>query len=327
MTRVRGPAVSFEIAGRKVRPGTRDRIKIPVAPLYTQAMVSLVAVIVHGKRRGPRLWVSAGIHGDELIGLDIVREVLQIVDPGNLAGTLVAVPVINTFGLLQQSRYLPDRRDLNRSFPGSMKGSLAARVARLFMDQVVDRCTHGIDLHTAAIHRDNLPQIRANLDHPPTRVMARAFRAPVMIHATERDGSLRQAASERRIPTLLYEAGEALRFDREAARVGVAGVLRVMKALGMWRQDVPGGRPSMEVRETKWVRAPKSGYFIPDVDLGDRVRKGQRLGILHMRIHRQFFAETHEEIAAPIRGVVIGISRNPLTNVGDALVHVASIRS
>lgn len=319
-----GRVAPFEIAGRSVAPGTRERIAIPVAALYIQAMVDLGVVVVHGTKPGPRLWVSACIHGDELLGLYVIRAVLQAVEPEDLSGTLVAVPLVNAFGLLQQTRYLPDRRDLNRSFPGSKKGSLAARLARIFMTEIVGRCTHGIDLHTAAIHRDNLPQIRANLDDPATRRMARAFGPPIMIHANIRDGSLRQAATVKGIPTLLYEAGEALRFDRNAGRVGADGVLRVMKALGMYAGRVAPAPPPLESRDTTWARAPRSGFMIYDIDLGDRVRKGQHLGTLHMRIHRQFFEESDLEITAPASGTVIGITRNPLTNVGDALVHIAT---
>jgi hypothetical protein len=320
-----GSAEPFEIAGQKVAPGTRERVAIPVAPLYIQAMVDLAAIVVHGRKPGPRLWVSAGIHGDELLGIYIVRGVLQVVDPEDLRGTLVAVPIVNAFGLLQQTRYLPDRRDLNRSFPGSKKGSLASRLARIFMNDIVGRCTHGVDLHTAAIHRDNLPQIRANLDDPATRRMAQAFAAPIMIHANIRDGSLRQAATMRGIPTLLYEAGEALRYDRNAGRRGVDGVLRVMKAIGMYDGPVAPATPPLESRDSTWARAPRSGFMIYDVDLGDRVRKGQHLGTLHMRIHQQFFREIDLEITAPISGMVVGITRNPLTNVGDALVHIARV--
>jgi hypothetical protein len=317
---------AFELAGQTVPPGTRKRMEIPVAPLYNQAMISLVPIVVNGTNPGPRLWVSGGIHGDELVGLAVIRDLLQRVEPGRLSGTLVALPAVNVFGLLQQTRYLPDRRDLNRCFPGSAKGSLAARLARTFMDEIVGRCTHGIDLHTAAVDRDNVPQIRANLEDPATRRIAVAFGAPIIIHANERDGSLRQAASQRGMPTLLYEAGPALRHDFEAVRVGVEGVLGVMAELGMIAARPSRERRSMEARRTSWVRAPRSGYLILETDLGRRVEKGDLLGILHMRVHEDFFSETHVEIRSSATGVVIGLTRNPLVHVGDALFHVTDDR-
>jgi predicted deacylase len=316
---------SFALAGQVVPPGRRARVEIPVAPLYNQSMVALVGVVVNGARPGPCLWVCGAIHGDELVGIAIIRELLQSIDPAGLAGTLLAFPAVNVFGVLQQSRYLPDRRDLNRCFPGSSKGSLAARLARTFMKEIVGRCTHGIDLHTAATDRDNLPQIRANLEHRETLRLARAFGAPILIHANERDGSLRQAATQRGMPTLLYEAGQPLRHDAVAVRTGVTGVRRVMAALGMESSGASEARRPLESRETSWVRAPRSGYLILETDLGRRVGKGDLLGILHERLHEDFFKETHVEVRAVMAGVVIGLTRNPLVSVGDAIVHLAVV--
>jgi len=315
----------FELGGRVVPPGTRARIEIPVAPLYNQAMIDLVSIVVNGVRPGPRLWVCGAIHGDELVGLAIIRELLQRIEPDDLSGTLLVFPAVNAFGLLQGSRYLPDRRDLNRCFPGSSKGSLAARIARHFMKEIVGRCTHGIDLHTAAIDRDNLPQIRANLEDPETRRLARAFGTPIVIHARERDGSLRQAATQRGMPTLLYEAGPALRHDVAAVRTGVEGVRRVMAALGMIDGRATGNRRPLESHETTWVRAPRSGYLILDVDLGHRVGKNQLLGHLHVRMHAEFYTETQVEVRAPAAGLIIGLTRNPLVHVGDAIVHIGMV--
>ncbi|MFW6198438.1 MAG: M14 family metallopeptidase, partial [Acidobacteriota bacterium] len=159
----------FEIGGERVAPGETRRLDLPVARLPTQQMLSLPVKVLHGSRPGPRLWLSAAIHGDEVNGVEIIRRVLDAVRPEELAGTVVAVPIVNVFGFVQQSRYLPDRRDLNRSFPGSRRGSLAARLARLFLTEVVERCSHGIDLHTGSLHRSNLPQVRGDLDDPETR--------------------------------------------------------------------------------------------------------------------------------------------------------------
>ncbi|PZV08662.1 MAG: deacylase, partial [Leptolyngbya sp.] len=221
------------MGGETIPRGKRVRLDLPVARLTTGTMMSLPVTVISGKKPGPRLWLSAAIHGDELNGVDIIRRVAKALKPHRLNGTVIAVPVVNIFGLLEQSRYLPDRRDLNRSFPGSARGSMAGRLAHLFMTEVVSQCTHGIDLHTAAIHRINLPQVRADLQDPATYAFAQAFGAPVIIHASHRDGSLRQAAARRKIPTLLYEAGEALRFDAQAIQTGVDGIYRVMAYLGM----------------------------------------------------------------------------------------------
>ena len=324
MKKRQGQPGPFSIGGRTIPPGTMDRVLIPIAPLYTQVSIDLAAVIVHGRLPGRRLWVSAGIHGDEILGIHVIRRLLRALDPARLTGTVVAVPFVNSFGLVQQTRYLPDRRDLNRSFPGSSKGSLTARLAHAFMNEIVARCTHGIDLHTAGLHRDNLPQVRANLDHPATRRMAEAFGAPVMIHANLRDGSLRQEATSRGIPTLLYEAGEALRYDAGVVRAGLDGVLGVMKSLEMI-EEAPPARETLVSRRTSWVRAPRSGFLVTRADLGERVKKGDRLATIHTRIHHQFFKKTRAVVRAHRSGLIIGISRNPLVYVGDPVVHIATV--
>ncbi len=324
MKKASGQAGPFSIGGRSIQPGTMDRIAIPIAPLYTQASMELAAVIVHGARPGCRLWVSAGIHGDEILGIHVIRRLLGKLDPATLAGTVVAVPFVNSFGLVQQTRYLPDGRDLNRTFPGSKHGSLTSRLAYAFMNEIVARCTHGIDLHTAGMHRDNLPQVRANLDHPATRRMAEAFGAPIMIHANLRDGSLRQEATSRGIPTLLYEAGEALRYDAGVVRAGLDGALGVMRSLGMI-EEAPHAGETLVSRRTSWVRAPRSGFIIQHADLGDRVKKGDRLATIHTRIHHHFFKKTRAAVRAHQSGLIVGISRNPLVYVGDPVVHIATV--
>ena len=229
----------FVISDQRVVSGQRAIVDLELPKLNSHTHLSMPVHVVHGKKDGPCLFVSAAVHGDELNGVEIIRRLLEVKALSRLAGTLVAVPVVNVYGLIHQSRYLPDRRDLNRSFPGSAAGSLAGRVAHLFIDKIVRHCTHGIDLHTGAIHRTNLPQIRANLDDQETERLARAFGVPVLLNATLRDGSLREAASELGIPMLLYEAGEGLRFDEVCIRAGLLGVLNVMRALAM----LPASRP------------------------------------------------------------------------------------
>ncbi len=313
-------ATSITVGGVAIAPGKRQRIEVPVAKLPTQTPISLTVTVVNGKRGGPSLWLSAAIHGDEINGVEIIRQVLGKVSPRTLNGTLIAVPVVNIFGFIEQSRYLPDRRDLNRSFPGSPRGSLASRLAYLFMSEVVSHCTHGIDLHTAAIHRCNLPQIRANLDDEETRRCAIAFGAPLMIHASTRDGSLRQAAAKKGIPVLLYEAGEALRFDERSIQAGVSGILRVMASLGMIPSDhatLPSA-PSNEVRSTKWMRASRGGLLHLDIELGQAVTRRQRLGTI-----RDAFGDKSVNVTAPHDGLVISYTRNPLVNQGDAILHLA----
>ncbi len=309
----------FSIGGTAVPPGTRVTIDLPVARLYTHAPLTMPVQVVRGRRDGPSLFVSAAIHGDEINGVEIIRRLLKLGALKRLRGTLVAVPVVNVHGFVNRTRYLPDRRDLNRSFPGSATGSMAARLAHVFLREVVANCSHGIDLHTAAIHRENLPQIRAHLDDPRTRELAEAFGVPLLLNSDLRDGSLRQIAAEQGIPMLLYEAGEALRFDEVSIRAGVHGIVAVMRVLGM----LPAARRSGAhpvpaiARSSTWVRAPQSGILRPLVGLGARVRKGERMGLI-----ADPYGEREVEVLAGAGGVVIGRATLPLVHEGEALFHI-----
>ena len=310
----------FEIGGSVVAAGARAIVRLPLATLSTQAPVEMPVHVVHGRHSGPRLLVCAAIHGDEINGIEIIRRVLQLRSLGRLHGTLIAVPVVNVVGFIAQSRYLPDRRDLNRSFPGRGTGSLAARLAQMFFTAIVSRCTHGVDLHTAAIHRDNYPQIRADLDHPANMQMAEAFGVPVAIHASSREGSLREAAAEIDVPFIVYEGGEALRFSEPAIRAGVRGVVGVMRALGMLpARTRPVSAPRMHVaRSTAWVRAPLSGVFRATSPLGSAVTEGEVLG----RLADPLGVDTCEVVAST-GGIIIGRTHLPVVYEGDALFHIA----
>ncbi|MFT5091024.1 MAG: putative deacylase [Candidatus Latescibacterota bacterium] len=311
---------SFTMGDSCISPGERCKVALPIGRLYTHTEMAMPVEVLHGRREGPRLFLSAALHGDEINGVEIIRRVLQRLDVSRLTGTLVAVPIINVFGFVYQSRYLPDRRDLNRSFPGSARGSLASRLAHLFMTEIMERCSYGIDLHTAAPPRANLPQIRCNLENEELQRLAKAFAAPVVIHGKAPPGSLRGTANRRGLPVLLYEAGEPLRFNEDAIRVGVDGVLRVMAELGMIRRGRARRRTaSVESRRTSWVRARQSGILHLNVKLGERVEKGQLLGSV-----ADPFGDAVLDVEAPHDGLVIGQIVNPLVHRGDAIIHIAT---
>ncbi|PSJ36790.1 deacylase [Zobellella taiwanensis] len=309
----------FVIAGQEVPAGSRRVMQLALAQLYTQSPLTVPLEVVHGRQPGPVLLICAAIHGDELNGIEIVNQVLARINPVRLRGTLVAVPVVNVFGFIHKSRYLPDRRDLNRCFPGSEKGSLGSRVAHFFVDEIVSKCSHIIDLHTGAIHRSNLPQIRAKLDCPVTRQMAESFATPIILDASIRDGSLRAVAEAAGVPVILYEAGEALRFDPLPIKAGVRGVINVMRSLGMLK--AAAGKPRvtpMIARSSTWIRAEQDGLLHLKARLGDRVRKGECLGTINAPLGSAAF-----DITAPRSGIVIGCLTMPLVNEGDAVCHLA----
>ena len=309
------------LGGSSISPGESRTIALALPELYSQTDVHLSVHVRHGRRPGPILFLSSTIHGDELNGIEVIRRVLGQRSMRRLRGTLIAAPIVNVYGFLAKSRYLPDRRDLNRSFPGSEKGTIASRVAHTFMTEVVDRCTHGIDLHTGAIGRENLPQIRAEvLKSPETMAMARAFEPPVILDSALRDDSLRDAVAGRGVPVLLYEGGEALRFDEVAIRAGVRGVLGVMRHLDM----LPGSRPRKRpyeprvAKSSSWVRASESGILRATSGLGDLVQKGEVLGYIAGPL-----GEHEVEVRATWPGVIVGRTNVPLVHEGEALFHIA----
>lgn len=309
----------FSLGGVEVAPGTRETILIPVSRRYTAGEVSLPVSVIHGRKPGPRLFVSAAIHGDEINGVEIVRRLLKRSKLNRLHGTLIAVPIVNVYGFVAQTRYLPDRRDLNRCFPGSPKGSLAGRLANTFLEEIVKKATHGIDLHTGSLHRSNLPQIRVTLDAPGSEDLARSFGAPVILDAALRPGSLRHAVNDLGVPMIVYEAGEALRFDELAIKAGERGVISVMRDLGMLPALASKKRrvEPIVARGSTWVRAPESGILVTSLKLGARVEEGERLGTISDPL-----AEDETSVVSPTAGVLIGRTNLPLMNEGDAIFHI-----
>jgi hypothetical protein len=316
------PKDAFEIGGVRVAPGTRAHVILPVSALPDHTPVGLNVEVIHGKRPGPTLFVSAAVHGDEIIGVEIVRRLLRAPQLEHVRGTLLVVPVVNSFGFLARSRYLPDRRDLNRCFPGTVSGSLGSRLAHIFLNEVVLRCDFGIDLHSAAEHRTNLPQIRVTPRDTTTARMARAFGAPVILTSPLREGSLRGEAAARGTPVLLYEAGEGLRFDEFAVRVGLAGILRVMRDEGMLAaKGIAKGRaPSLICRASIWLRAPVGGLLRTFRAEGEIVEKGDVLAAVSDPA-----GDVETELLAPSPGILIGRAVLPVVNEGDAVFHLAEL--
>ncbi len=317
------PVEDFQLGGVATSPGSATTVDLAISRLSTRTGMHLPVRVLHGARPGPAMFISAGVHGDEIIGVEIIRRLLGKISPRTLSGTLIVVPVVNVFGFIQHTRYLPDRRDLNRCFPGSPNGSLAAQLAHVFTQQIMKRCQYGIDLHSAALHRTNLPQIRISDARPKAEELAAAFGAPAIITSPMRQGSLRETATANQVEVLLYEAGEALRFDELAIRVGVKGILRVMASIGMMAggKSLLVGADPIRSSRTTWVRAPEGGIFRARKGSGDRVEAGELLGIVSGP-----FGDTNLRVTSPIDGVIIGKTNLPVVNQGDALMHIAHVK-
>lgn len=311
------------IGGHTIAPGKTVQIEMPVVRLYTDTDISMPVHVIRSRREGPTVFVSAAVHGDELNGIEIIRRLIRQKSLRLSSGTLIFVPMVNVYGVLNQSRYMPDRRDLNRCFPGSSKGSLAGIVANKFLSEIVAHCQYGIDLHTGAIHRSNLPQIRANLKDEKTRELAEIFGVPVLLNADLRDGSLREAAVESGTKILLYEAGQALRFDELSIRAGIRGIQNVLAYLGMIQRKKRKISSKNTItpfiaNTSAWTRASASGIVNDLKHLGDNVQKGDPLA----RIGSPF-GEVFEIVRAVRSGIIIGKQNIPLVQEGDAMFHIA----
>jgi len=310
------------IANTEILRGSRVTINLELPKLYNTP-TNLPIRIIRGKKDGPIVFVSAAIHGDELNGIEIIRRLRKLNILSKLKGTLILVPIVNVYGIMNLSRYLPDRRDLNRSFPGSIKGSLASRVAKTFFDEIVSRCDLGIDLHTASIHKSNLPQVRTNIDDEYTFNLARAFEAPVVLHSELRDGSLRSVAQDSGIPILLYEAGEALRFDEGCIRVGVKGIVNVLREMNMLpANNKKTSKVSIVTRNSNWIRTNESGMLRTIKALGDLVKKDEIIAFIDEPLGDDSFP-----ISSPFDGVIIGKSEIPLVQEGDAIFHIGKLKN
>lgn len=315
----------FTIGEHQIEPGTRTSLFLPMSNLTTQTKMDLPVHVFHGKHAGPKVFILGTIHGDELNSIEIIRRVHKHSALKQLRGTLITIPVVNCFGLILQSRYLPDRRDLNRSFPGAKEGSLAARMAYLLLDEIISKCNYGIDLHTGAVGRTNMPQLRVNLETPGADKLAKAFGVPVIISAKIRDGSVRQAASELGIPLLVYEGGEALRFNESCIRAASHGIMNVLAFLNMIppRKKIKSKSIKPLVTEvTQWVRASVSGLVQPLVEIAKTIKKGKPLAY----IHDPYLMNKSTLVTAPFDGIIIGKINLPLINEGDAMYNLASIK-
>lgn len=306
-----------KIAGQEIRPGEFKEIDINIARLPSHTVIDTPIYVSRGSEDGPVLALTAGMHGDEINGMEIVRRLLDSGLHQPKRGVTVCMPIVNVYGFLNYSREVPDGKDINRSFPGSKNGSLASRVAYNLMHEVIPFVDYGIDFHTGGAMRANYPQVRAVLRDEKNLALAQAFHAPFTLDAPFRPNSLRKEASRLGKNIIVYEGGESLRFDQQAIEEGIAGTLRLMKFLNMidWAPD-----PSEEnkiVWNTSWIRARNAGLFQSNVRCGQLVHKGEWVGTI-----TDPFGEFKEQVVATETGYVVGLNNIPVINAGDALMHL-----
>lgn len=310
----------FVLGGTTIQPGQLRSCRVELSETYTSEHVHLPVTAIRGTEPGPTVFVTGAVHGNELNGTAIVRELIETVSPDRLAGTLICVPVVNVFGFFAHSRYLPDGRDLNRVFPGSPTGSMASRVAHRVFEEIIRRCDYGIDIHTAGATRLNMPHVRGDMDDEAVRRLAKAFGTRVIMHRKGRKKTLRRQATERQIPTINFEAGEPGKVDPRVAREGAQGVRNVLIELGMI--EGKKSQPSFQViaRDSSWIRADRGGIFALSVRPGQLVYEGNEIGV-----NTNPFGKEINCIRSPLTGMVIGVATSPMVHPGSPLCHIVKL--
>lgn len=305
------------IADKSIKPGETAEININIARLPSHTQIDTPIYVYRAKEEGPTLALMAGMHGDEINGMEIVRRILDNGHNRVRRGTVVCMPIINMYGFLNYSREVPDGKDINRSFPGSKNGSLASRVAYHVTHDVIPFIDYGIDFHTGGAMRTNYPQVRCMMENPKNVELAEAFHAPFTIDSPFRPNSLRQTAAKKGKNIIVYEGGESVRFDQHAIEEGVEGTLRLMKHLNMIDNAPAPRKENKVIWSSSWIRAKSAGLFQPTIQCGDLVEKDQRVGTI-----TDPFGEFKEVVKSSTMGYVVGLNNNPVVNAGDALLHL-----
>jgi uncharacterized protein len=303
------------INGNAIGRGEHALVNLFIHKLPTHTVIDMPIRVYRAKKDGPVLLLTAGLHGDELNGTELLRRMIRDKSIIPDIGTVIVIPLVNIYGFLQNSRDLPDGKDLNRSFPGSLRGSLAQRVAYAIMNEIVPQIDFGIDFHTGGASRSNYPQVRCVVDIEQNKNLGMAFGAPFLMDSSLIDKSFRKAAHKLGKYVIVYEGGESMRFDEFAIQEGIKGTQRVMAHLGMKKQVE--GNESVLLQETSWIRAKYAGLFTPLVNLGTKIKKGQKLGYL-----TDPYGETEHVIKSNTAGYTIGINYRPVVHGGDALFHI-----
>lgn len=312
----------MKLNGIEILPGQTKRIDVNLAKLPSNTSIDVPIIISRSKKPGPTLLLSGALHGDELNGTEIVRRIVDLGLNKPKCGTTICIPVINIFGFLHSSRYVPDGKDVNRSFPGSRSGSLASRVAFFVTNEILPMIDVGLDFHTGGADRTNYPQIRCMLKDPLNAQMAEAFGAPFLLDSKFRPNSFRQQAAKLGKNILVFEGGESSRFDEYAIQQGFEGTLRLMKHLKMYDSETaPIQSPSILIKGSSWVRARSSGFFQSTVACGSKVSKNEVVGYI-----TDPFGTNKKTIKCGVNGYVVGLQNNPIVHQGDAIMHIGVVK-
>lgn len=311
-------AAALEIGGQKIGPGEDREVRLKISETYTGDSIAIPVRILRGTRPGPALFVSAAIHGDEINGTGIIHDLLYEKPLQLISGSLILIPVVNVFGFESHERYLPDRRDLNRFFPGSESGSLAARTAHTFMTEIVRQCDYGIDLHSAAFQRTNFPNVRVDWSNAAARKLAVAFGGPLIVDGKGPEGSLRREACKAGCPTIILEAGEPWKIEPPVLSLGVTGIRNVLKDLGMIEESARPAANPVHIRKTTWVRSEIGGIVRFHVSPGEIVRVGQPVATTY-----SILGQVHCTLLSPADGIILSVATLPAVKPGEPICMIA----
>lgn len=314
-------ATTLTIAGQVIEPGQELLIDLNFARLPSRTEIVIPISVSRALKPGPTLLLMAGLHGDEINGIEIVRRIRDQGFHRPAKGTVICIPLLNIFGFVHFSRTVPDGKDVNRSFPGSKNGSLASRVAYVLMKEIIPLIDYGIDFHTGGASRANIPQVRCNFENPLSKELALAFDAPYTLHSKLIKGSLRHAADKKGKSIIIYEGGESLRLNERAIQAGINGTRRLMKHVGMLKTHPKSVNKSIVIHKRKWIRARHAGLFHSLIKLGAIVKKGENIGFITDPI-----GDFQMYVKSPEHAHVIGLNNNPVVNQGDALLHLGIIK-
>ncbi len=305
------------INNQEILPGETKKIDVNIAKLPSHSSIDISITVSRAQKDGPVLLLSGGLHGDEINGIEIVRRIIEQDYHIPERGTVICIPIINVYGFIHFSRYVPDGKDVNRSFPGNKNGSLAARIAYYLVHEVLPKIDYGIDFHTGGADRTNYPQVRGMMTDATNKMLAKVFNAPFTLHSNFRPKSLRQTASKIGKHILVYEGGESSRFDEFAIKQGIDGTLRLMHHLKMTSHNPASTVKNHHIQNTSWVRARASGLFQSEVVSGQKVLKNQLTGYI-----TDPFGDFKVPLKSPATGYVIGLNNNPIVHQGDAVIHI-----
>lgn len=307
----------ISINGQEIKAGENKTVILNSYELHTKSSIKIPVHVIRSTKTGPTILFSAGMHGEETNGIEIVRKLVEREEVKGLqCGTIIAIPVINIVSFLYSTRDLPDGRDLNRCFPGKKNGSLGSRIAYDLMKHIIPLIDFGVDFHTGGAKINNYPQIRCVFDFPDNLDIAKKFSAPLIIDSNYREGTLRKEAAKKSKPILVFEGGESMRFDYLSINEGLSGCLRLMKAYNMLNIDIPNNA-SVKLKDDAWIRAAASGLFHMNASNGAHVRKDDLLGVICNP-----FGEVEHKIVSPVDGYIVGVNNQPVVNEGDALIHI-----